>query len=56
MVIVKVGRFAVNSVGEAESLFSKASSGDEADLTVLVMQRFGGRMIQSEQEVPVRAR
>jgi S1-C subfamily serine protease len=57
MVIVKVGRFDVNSVGEAESLFSKASSGDEADLTVLVTQRTrGGRLLQSEQVVPVKAK
>jgi len=56
MVITKVGRFTVSSVGEAESLFSKASSGDEADLTVLVTQRFRGRLVQSEQAVTLRAR
>ena len=56
MVIVKVGRFEVNSVGEAESLFSKASSGDEADLTVLVTRRLRGRLIQTEQEVALKAR
>ena len=56
MVIVKVGRFEVNSVGEAESLFSKAKSGDEADLTVLVTRRLRGQLIQSEQAVPLRAR
>jgi S1-C subfamily serine protease len=56
MVIVKIGRFAVNSVGEAETLFSKASSGDQADLTVLVTQRLHGRLLQAEQAVSVRAR
>ena len=56
MVIMKVGRFAVNSVGEAESLFSKAASGDQADLTMLVTQRLRGRLIQTEQAVSVRAR
>jgi S1-C subfamily serine protease len=56
MVIVKVGRYAVNSVGEAESLFSKASSGDEADLTVLVARRVAGQFLQGEQVVSLRAR
>jgi serine protease Do len=57
MVIVKVGRYAVNSVGEAESLFSKASSGDQADLTVLVAQRgLGGEFMEGEQVVELRAR
>jgi S1-C subfamily serine protease len=56
MVILKVGRFEVDSVGEAESLFSKANSGDEADLTVLVTQRVRGRIMQTEQEVALRAR
>jgi serine protease Do len=56
MVIMKVGRYEVNSVGEAESLFSKASSGDEADLTVLVTRRMGGELVQSEQAVALRAR
>jgi serine protease Do len=56
MVIVKVGRYAVNSVGEAETLFSKASTGDEADLTVLVTQRVRGQLLQTEQAVSVRAR
>ena len=56
MVIVKVGRYAVNSVGEAETLFSKASKGDEADLTVLVTQRVRGQLLQTEQAVSVRAR
>ena len=56
MVIVKVGRFPVNSVGEAESLFSKAASGDEADLTVLVTQRVNGQLFQTEQAVPLRAK
>jgi serine protease Do len=56
MVIVKVGRFGVNSVGEADSLFSKASKGDEADLTVLVTRRVQGQVLQSEQAVALRAR
>ncbi len=56
MVIVKVGRFAVNSVGEAETLFSKASSGDQADLTVLITERRGNRLLQGEQEVSLKAR
>ena len=56
MVILKVGRYAVNSVGEAESLFSKVATGDEADLTVLVTQKFKGRLVQSEQAVALRAR
>ncbi|HEX4083603.1 MAG TPA: trypsin-like peptidase domain-containing protein [Chthoniobacteraceae bacterium] len=57
MVIVKVGRFDVNSVGEAESLFSKAGNGDEADLTVLVTQRGrSGRLLQSEQVVSLKAK
>ena len=48
--------FAVNSVGEAEMLFAKARSGQEADLTVLVIEREGGRVLQSEQEVALHAR
>jgi S1-C subfamily serine protease len=56
MVIIKVGRYEVNSTGEAESLFSKASSGDEADLTVLVTQRVDGQLVRSEQAVALRAR
>jgi len=56
MVIVKVGRFGVNSTGEAESLFSKANSGDAADLTVLVTRRMGGRTLQTEQVVELHAR
>jgi len=56
MVIVKVGRFDVNSVGDAESLFARASSGDQADLTVLVTRRRGGRLLESEQAVSLRAR
>jgi len=56
MVIVKVGRFGVNSVGEAESLFSKASSGDQADLTLIVTERLGGRLVQTEQAVALKAR
>ena len=36
MVIVKIGRFDVNSAGEAETLCAKANSGDEADLTLIV--------------------
>ncbi len=56
MVIEKIGRYDVNSVGEAESLFSKAASGDDADLTVLVTQRVGRQALQSEQTVTVRAR
>jgi len=56
MVIVKVGRFGVNSTGEAESLFSKAASGDAADLTVLVTQRVEGRLLQSEQVVELKSR
>jgi hypothetical protein len=56
MLIVKVGRYEVNSTGEAESLFSKAASGDEADLTMLITRRVDGRLIQSEQAVGVRAR
>jgi S1-C subfamily serine protease len=56
MVIVKVGRFGVNSIGEAESLFSKAASGDAADLTVLVTRRVAGRILQSEQVVELHAR
>jgi len=56
MVILKVGRFEVNSIGEAESLFSKAAPGDQADLTVLVTQRQRGRLIQSEQAVSLKAR
>jgi S1-C subfamily serine protease len=56
MVIVKVGRYGVNSAGEAESLFSKASSGDQADLTVLVTRRVQGELLQSEQAVSVKAR
>jgi len=56
MVIVKVGRFAVNSAGEAETMFAKANSGDAADLTVLVTQRVGGRMLQTEQVVELKAR
>jgi len=56
MVIVKIGRFSVNSVGEAETLFSKASSGDQADLTVLIIERHGNRLLQGEQQVSLRAR
>ncbi|MGA3172596.1 MAG: trypsin-like peptidase domain-containing protein [Chthoniobacteraceae bacterium] len=56
MVILKVGRYDVSSVGEAESLFSKASSGDEADLTVLITRRLGAQFVQSEQAVSLRAR
>ena len=56
MIIVKIGRYKVNSVGEAESLFSKASSGDQADLTVLVTRRVRGQLVQSEQAVSVTAR
>jgi serine protease Do len=56
MVIVKVGRFAVNSTGEAETLFAKANSGDAADLTVLVTRRVYGQTLQSEQVVELRAR
>jgi hypothetical protein len=46
----------VNSVGEAETLFSKASSGDQADLTVLITERRGNRLLQGEQEVSLKAR
>jgi S1-C subfamily serine protease len=56
MVILKVGRYAVNSVGEAETLFSKAQHGDEADLTMLVTQRIRGELLQSEQAVALHAR
>jgi serine protease Do len=56
MVIVKVGRFAVNSVGEAETLFAKADTGDQADLTLIVTQRVMGRLVQSEQAVSLKAR
>jgi len=56
MVIVKVGRYPVNSAGEADMLFAKASSGDEADLTLLVTQKFRGRLVQTEQAVAVKAR
>jgi serine protease Do len=56
MVIVKVGRYAVNSTGEAETLFAKAATGDSADLTVLVIQHAGGRVLQSEQVVELKAR
>jgi len=56
MVILKVGRYDVNSAGEAESLFSKASRGDEADLTMLITRRMDGRLVQSEQAVGVKAR
>ena len=56
MVIVKIGRFAVNSVGEAETLFSKAATGDQADITLLVTQRLHGRLLQTEQAVSVKAR
>jgi S1-C subfamily serine protease len=56
MVILKIGRFTVNSAGEAESLFSKANSGDQADLTLLVTQRMQGQLIQSEQAVSLHAR
>jgi S1-C subfamily serine protease len=56
MVIVKVGRFAVNSTGEAETLFAKANTGDAADLTVLVTRREEGQLLQSEQVVELKAR
>jgi S1-C subfamily serine protease len=56
MVILKVGRYAVNSAGEAESLFSKAGSGDEADLTVLVTEKYRGRLVQTQQAVALKAR
>jgi S1-C subfamily serine protease len=56
MVIVKVGRYPVNSAGEADMLFAKANSGDEADLTLLVTQKFRGRLVQTEQAVAVKAR
>ena len=56
MVILKVGRYAVNSVGEAETLFAKADHGDEADLTLLITRRVDGELLQSEQAVALRAR
>jgi S1-C subfamily serine protease len=56
MVIVKIGRYGVNSVGEAESLFSKAATGDQADLTVLITRKYQGQLLQSEQAVSLRAR
>jgi len=56
MVILKVGRFEVNSVGEAETLFSKAASGQEADLTLLITRKIGRELVQSEQAVGVMAR
>jgi len=56
MVIVKVGRFPVNSVGEAETLLSKATKGDAADLTLLVTTQEAGRYLRSEQVVELRAR
>jgi len=56
MVILKVGRYGVNSVGEAETLFAKASTGDEADLTMLITRRVDGQLVQSEQAVAVKAR
>jgi len=56
MVLMKVGRFGVNSAGEAETLFAKASAGDEADLTMLVTRRFQGQQVQTEQVVALRAR
>jgi hypothetical protein len=56
MVVLKIGRYAVNSVGEAESLFSKANAGDEADVTLLITRNAGGELLQSEQAVALRAR
>jgi serine protease Do len=56
MIILKVGRYDVNSVGEAESLFAKANSGDQADLVVLVTRKLRGQLIQSEQAVSLHAR
>jgi len=56
VVILKVGRYAVNSVGDAEALFSKADHGDEADLTLLITRRVDGELVQSEQAVALRAR
>jgi hypothetical protein len=56
MVIVKVGRFPVNSVGEAETLLSKANKGDAADLTLLVTTQEAGRYLRSEQVIELRAR
>jgi S1-C subfamily serine protease len=56
MVILKVGRYAVNSVGETETLFAKAAHGDEADLTLLITRKVNGELLQSEQAVALRAR
>jgi S1-C subfamily serine protease len=56
MVILKVGRYAVNSVGEAETHFAKAERGDEADLTLLITRKVDGELLQSEQAVALRAR
>jgi S1-C subfamily serine protease len=56
MVVLKIGRYEVDSVGEAESLFSKAASGDEADLTMLITRSVEGALMQNEQIVPLRAR
>jgi len=56
MVILKVGRYAVNSTGEAETMFAKASTGDSADLTVLVLQHVGNRVLASPQVVELKAR
>ena len=56
MVILKIGRFDVNSAGEAENLCAKASSGDEADLTLVITRKLHGRAIQSEQIVELQAR
>jgi S1-C subfamily serine protease len=56
MVVLKIGRYAVNSVGEAESLFSKAARGDEADVTLLITRTADGELLQTEQAVALRAR
>jgi len=56
MVILKVGRYGVDSVGEAETLFAKAEAGQAADLTLLVTRRVDGELLQSEVTAEVTAR
>ena len=56
MVILKIGRFDVNSAGEAESLCAKANSGDAADVTLVVSRKMRGHAMQSEQVVELKAR
>ena len=56
MVIFKIGRFDVNSAGEAESLFEKASSGMVADFVIGTTRRARGQISQQARTVSLTAR